>query len=357
MNNILKITIVFLLFAFASTALIGQARATFKTLPKSDREKAYIDSLEKVPYKWRFPILGAKIRKMGFDLPLPNGIMVNYIVGSQYITIDNLAVGLKNDPSSFINVDKIARFEEIKPFVNVFNIRYDVWIFPFLDIYALGGYVHSVTDVKLALPIKAEFTSIGNGPMVGWGFVLAGGFGPLFAEMDFNMAWTFMPQLFEPSLAKVFDIRVGHLFKFPKRPWSNFSIIVGAEWLKINPSSYGSADLSALSGGGGGGNSEKKEDLEDWYNELPEYKQDAVSDLYEAFQSSLSGEGDEFIYYTFDKKLYYPWSMTVGVNYQINARFILDAFYTFLGSRNQLVVGVNYRFGFKGKNFMEGVTL
>jgi hypothetical protein len=49
--------------------------------------------------------------------------------------------------------------------------------------------------------------------------------------------------------------------------------------------------------------------------------------------------------------------MTAGVNYQINHRYTLMAMYTFLGSREQLVLSFNYRFGFKGKNLMAGVNL
>jgi hypothetical protein len=81
-----------------------------------------------------------------------------------------------------------------------------------------------------------------------------------------------------------------------------------------------------------------------------------MREFYETLQGGLAGEGDKYLYYEFDKKLYYPWSMTVGINYQINRRYILDAIYTFLGSRNQLVIGFNYRFGFKGKNVLSGAN-
>jgi len=356
MNNVTKTIAALLMFGLISTATIGQ-NVMRKGLPLDSISKAYIDSVKKIPYEWHFPIMGDEIRKMGFDIPFPNGIMVNYVVGSQYISISNLSVGLHDDPDSFKNVDGIARFEQIKPFVNVINVRYDVWLLPFIDLYVLGGYVHSKTDIKLALPIQAEFTSESQGPMVGWGFVAAGGVGPLFAELDYNMVWTFVQQLDKPSKAQVFDIRVGHTFKFKKRPWSNISVLVGAEWLKLNAQSRGQADLTQMFGGGTGGDPEgQQEDLTDWYDELPQKQQETFREFYETFHSALGGEGDKYIYYDFDKKMPYAWSMTLGLNYQINHRYLLEAFYTFLGSRNQFQIGFNYRFGFKGKTILEGVT-
>jgi hypothetical protein len=194
-----------------------------------DQHKTYTDSLKATPYPWQFPILGAKLRKMGFDIPYPNGLMVNYVIGSQYITLDNLNVG--PSPDNLTNVDGLARFESIIPFVNVVNLRYNVWLFPFLNVYALGGYVHSVTDVNLALPFSSEFTSISNGPMAGWGIAAAAGVGPIFFSADYSMAWTFMPQLDGPSVAKVFDIRVGHTFYLNNYQASNISFLVGAQYL------------------------------------------------------------------------------------------------------------------------------
>jgi hypothetical protein len=46
--------------------------------------------------------------------------------------------------------------------------------------------------------------------------------------------------------------------------------------------------------------------------------------------------------------------MTLGANYQINHRWTINSIYTFLGSREQFIIGLNYRFGFKGKNLFVG---
>jgi hypothetical protein len=49
--------------------------------------------------------------------------------------------------------------------------------------------------------------------------------------------------------------------------------------------------------------------------------------------------------------------MTAGVNFQLSHRFQFNGIYTFPGSRKRLTVGVNDRFGFKGKNLLHGLTL
>jgi hypothetical protein len=315
--------------------------------------KAYTDSLKKAPYPYRLPILGEKLRKMGFDLPLPNGLMVNYIISSQDITLTNLSVGL--DPDNLTNVDGLARFESIKPLSNVINLRYDFWLLPFLDVYALGGFAKTATEVKLALPFSANFTAHGEGPMVGWGIAAGAGMGPLFLSTDYNMVWTFMPQLSAPALARAFDIRIGHVFHFPKRLQSNISVMVGAQWLKLSPYSLGKLDVSEKLGI----TPEKKEkaldELNNWYNGLPPNLQDDFSGFYDAMEGWLSNENDTYLYYEFNKSLAYPWSMTVGLNYQVNHRHTFAAIYTFLGSREQLVLSYNYRFGFKGKTLLSGV--
>ena len=352
MNKFTLYIIVGLTLILSSPILEGQ-NVTSKKM--GEKHSAYVDSLKATPYPWRFPILGDKIRKMGFDIPFPSGIMVNYVVGSQYITLDNLEVGLDRD--NLTNVDGLARFEHLKAAVNVINFRYDVWLLPFLNVYALGGYVNSDTDVKLALPFSANFTAHSKGPMAGWGLAAAAGFGPIFVSGDFNMAWTFMPQLEDPSVAKVYDLRAGHSFTFKNRKSSSLSIMIGAQHLKLNSYSVGSINLTDKSGI----TNERKEqalgELNDWYDGLPQNIQTDVEDFYDTMDGWLSNESDTYLYYTFNKKLYYPWSMTAGVNYQISHRHIVMALYTFLGSREQLVVSYNYRFGFKGKNIFAGLEL
>jgi hypothetical protein len=351
MNKLRKI-VLFFVFAFLLT-LTQQIEAqnySKRDVGASTKHKKYLDSVSKVKYPYRFPILGEKVRKLGFDIPLPNGIMVNYTYGSEDVIISNLAIGVH--PDELIDISEYAFFSSIKPSQNVVDVRYDVWVLPFLNFSILGGYVDSSTEVSLALPFEANFISKNSGPMVGWGFVAAAGFGPIFGTIDYNMAWTFMPRMDKPSLTKLFDIRVGHTVDFNQKRDMNLSFFIGAQNLKLSSSTIGYTNLDDLLGID---KPEMAEKLDNWYNGLTPEEQEKLGPIYNKIDDWLNG-GEDDLYYSFNKKLYHTWAMTLGLNYQINRRWMIEVIYTFLGSREQLTTGFNYRFGFKGKTILSGVT-
>jgi hypothetical protein len=99
------------------------------------------------------------------------------------------------------------------------------------------------------------------------------------------------------------------------------------------------------------------EQLDAWYGDLNDAEQEVFGGIYEGLSGWLNSPEPVSIYYSFQKRLYYPMSMTTGVNFQLSHRFQFNGIYTFLGSREQIVFGVNYRFGFRGKNLLRGMTL
>lgn len=354
MNKPKTVALLLLMFTLISPLLEAQ---NIMKKEVNIKYQAYTDSLKKVPYPWRLPIMGQKLRSRGFDLPYPNGIMVNMYFAKQYVTIENLAIGTEDDASTFTDVSNIIHFNSVTPRVVGANFRYDFWLLPFLDFYVMGGYVNSETHVDMELPFEMTFISHGKGPNIGWGTALAGGIGAFIFTADYNIIWTFLPQLTAPAIAQVMDIRVGHNFKFRNNPQSSISVLIGTQYQKLNSYNEGSVNLSELIGV----SPEEKENasgqLDDWYDELPQNQQNIFAGLYGNLNSWLSNEGDSFLYYSFNKKLHYPWSMTMGANYQINHRYTAMAMYTFLGSRVQLVLSFSYRFGIKGKNVLHGLTL
>lgn len=345
------LTLIILGLSILTSSLLAQNVITTKT---GSEYTKYIDSLKKEPYKWRFPILGDTIRKKGFDIPYPNGLTLQYAYTNMDITLNNLSVGFQDDPSGWIDVDSIATFNYIKPSTNAALIRYDVWILPFINIYGMVGYEETKTAIELGTPFVADFESDGKGAVLGWGVNLSAGVNSWFITGDYNQIWTFVPQLFDPAFSQQADIRLGHTFTFKKnRPWSNISVMAGGSWLKISSESQGSANLSELFGVGDN-KPEYLEKLNTWYNGLPPHLQDKFEPIYDKLEGWLSDDSDSLIYYGFNKKVPKPWSMTIGANYQINHRWDINTIYTFLGSRNQFTIGLNYRFGLKGKNMFAG---
>ncbi|TNJ44310.1 hypothetical protein KFZ70_03125 [Tamlana fucoidanivorans] len=321
----------------------------------SEEYQKYRDSLMETPYEWHFPILGSKLRKMGFDLPYPNGIGVNYAWSRQNINISNAYVGFDSD--NLIGIDGIARFRKIQADVNAVNVRYDFWLLPFLNFYGIAGRINSQTEINLGLPFDLTFNTNNNGTGIGWGTVVAGGVGPLVLSGDFTMVWTFMKNLDQPSKTIVLGGRGGYMFRFPKRPDRNLVVLVGAQYLGISKGGSGTVDLEKLVGITPEKKAAALNQLNDWYDELPDSEQEVLFPIYDGASRWLSSNEPVELKYRFDKTMYYPVSMSLGVNMQINKRYTFTGIYSFLGSRQQVVFGLGYRFGIKGNNFLSGLTL
>ena len=102
-----------------------------------------IDSLKNTEYPYALPIWGAKAAKMGFNLPYSAGIGVNYLWQESDLVLNDLMVGFNNGP--MYDLDEIVRFNNAKAAASAVNIRPDIWLFPFLNVYAILGqsqYIH-----------------------------------------------------------------------------------------------------------------------------------------------------------------------------------------------------------------------
>ena len=347
----MKKYIFYILINLVAFASFGQV----SNLSIDEIYKNYRDSISKSEYPWHLPVMGGKLREMGFDLPYPNGVNVTYGNSRQNLTLNDLKVGF--DPNDLVNVDGLARFQSIKANVNAYMARYDFYLLPFINFFALAGHIESTTNVHLKLPIDIQFQTQNAGTTVGWGMVVAGGIGPMVMTGNLVQAWTFVPSLDKPSNSIVVDGRVGYMHRFKRRPNRNIVFLVGTQYMGLNPQSEGSADLEKLVGITPEKKAEASEQLDAWYADLNDPQKEVFADIYEGLSSWLNNTEPASIYYQFQKRLYYPMSMTAGVNFQLSHRFQFNGIYTFLGSREQIVFGVSYRFGFRGKNYLRGMTL
>jgi hypothetical protein len=327
MNRNLYPLVIAISLVFLSTKALGQGSIPNAT--DDDDYKVYTDSLKNTPYPWQLPIMGSKLRKLGFDLPYPNGVMFNYARSIQDLTVWDLNVGFS--PNNLVNVDGIARFESIQADVSAYTLRYDFWLLPFLNVYAIGGRVLPTTYVKLTLPIELNFTVLSEGWSAGYGLVAAGGFGPIVVSADFTQAWTWIGETSEANSSIVANARVGHMFRFKHKPTSNVVVLVGAGYLGLNEQSGGDVNLLNLVGITTEDKQRASNQLDGWYNDLPAYEQEIFGGVYNGLSSFLNDDEAGTLYYEFKKKLYYPWSLSVGANYQINKRFQLTGIYSFLG--------------------------
>jgi hypothetical protein len=145
------------------------------------------------PYSRVLPFLADEAIKAWHELPLPFGAGVILTgLDNRKIDVSDVRVGLQNP------VQSVSQFVQLGSTSNVFNanFKFDAWLLPFLDVYALAGYVHneSTTDAIVSVPkpgprpgtitYQTEVSTELDGVVAGGGVALAGGYGPFFLVGD-----------------------------------------------------------------------------------------------------------------------------------------------------------------------------
>ena len=109
------------------------------------KNETLIDSLKSTEYPYALPILGAKAAARGYDLPYSAGIGVNYLWQESSVIIEDLFVGFNNGP--MYDLDEIIRFDDAIATANAINIRPDIWLLPFLNVYGLFSKARTSTEI------------------------------------------------------------------------------------------------------------------------------------------------------------------------------------------------------------------
>ncbi len=131
----------------------------------------------------------------GYELPLPFGVgLILTGIDDREIDVTDVRLGIEG------SADSVSDYATLGSSSTVFNgnLRFDTWLLPFLNVYAIVGYVHNESDtdihVTLAapgpLPGSVEYdttvqTSL-DGVVGGVGTTLAGGYKSFFAVLDYN---------------------------------------------------------------------------------------------------------------------------------------------------------------------------
>jgi hypothetical protein len=140
------------------------------------------DMPRSAPHWSGLPIWGAEAEARGYEIPLPFGIGITGYSARQPVNIQDLQLGRNKDPVSvknFLQIDKVDTSQK-----NV-SAKFDVLVFPFLDVYGLLGYTTGTTKGLVQVPgdpilgiieprvlqLNASF----SGPTYGAGFTLQGG--------------------------------------------------------------------------------------------------------------------------------------------------------------------------------------
>ena len=362
---------------FISAITYGQV-FTNKEVGKKNENLA--DSLKQSEYPYSLPIWGDKATKAGYSLPYSAGMSMQYFWQESLILIDNLYVGFNNGPTYYL--DGIVRFDQSKATASALTVRPDVWLFPFLNIYGILGKAQASTSVNFGVWVpdgpdgETEVFSTGtvvkfNTTTFGLGFTPTIGVGGGFMALDMNVAWTDVPQLDRPARSFVFGPRFGKNFKL-KKPERSIAVWVGGFRVNIQSGTSGSISLSEVFPEGGAEISAKidqgiakvedaQQQVETWWNSLTQQQQnnpinkakykkanavlDRASEILSAAEVAVDNIITSTVQYSMDKQVKDKWNFIVGSQFQLNKHIMFRLEYGFLGSRTQIMTGVQYRFG------------
>ena len=334
-------------------SILSTLSAQYSERKLSKKQQEYTDSIKKITYNHTFPILGQKAYKAGFDIPLPAGIMTNYFWAKQGLLIDNLQLGLKtnNHDIPLTPIDFIV-FGRNTAEASTFNVRPDIWVFPFLDVYGIFGYGKAITTVNLTSPIT--LTSIVEQDVSTAGFGVTGAFslGIVFFVLDGNWTWNKPEKLEKPVPVQTFSIRVGHNFQFKHKPQSNIAIWAGAMRARMGSGTVGEINLSdALPQSTWDKRDQIVNEYNTWYNALDPTKpadriKKEVADqvLTPIIQRIEALDGSAVIRYALDKSPTEEWNMIIGGQYQLNKRWAFRTEGGIVGDRKSILLSIQYRF-------------
>ncbi|MBP6680379.1 MAG: hypothetical protein KA166_04265 [Saprospiraceae bacterium] len=346
--------------------------------PVGEKSEPLVDSLKTTPYPYALPIWGAKATALGFDLPYSAGLSVNFLTQESELVLQNLVVGFNNGPQ--YNIDEIVRFNNATAKASALNIRPDIWVLPFLNVYAILGKVKTSTaiDASIYLPDTANvwspIASFGttakfDGTVFGLGLTPTMGVGGGWIALDMNFAWTDIEALDKPVKTFVFGPRFGKSFKF-KKPQNQIAIWAGGFRVQFSSETSGSLPLIELFPGADPQakvdqaiiNVETKQmNVDEWWSGLSTIEQanplnkakyetanralNTAGNLLNAADAALNDGEQATVQYSLDKGLKDAWNFIVGSQYQLNKHWMVRAEIGFLGSRKQFLTSLQYRFG------------
>ena len=315
-------------------SVVSSVRAQNPDLMLSQAERASILRT----YNNIFPILGRKAIERGFDLPKPLGLNLIGLYVDQNIAISNLGLSTGDNPIAPAN---FIGFGTNTSSVTTFNARADLWLFPFLNVYVIGGKAWANTTVEVTEPISFTSSVDQTGTYVGTGLTGAMGIKRFFLSADVNWTWTKLEKLEKAVNGRIFGLRFGRNLKIDQH--KRLAFWVGAMKVSIASETVGSINLSeAIPPETVDRIRDALETVEDeqWYQDLGPVQKGVVDEIVDRL---LAVDGSELkINYSIDKSIADPWNMLVGASFDFNKRWTVRSEAGFIG-RNSILLSAVYR--------------
>ena len=237
-----------------------------------------------------------------------------------------------------VDLSDLIVFDHLNSKVHAMNLRADLWVLPFLNLYAMGNWaIQSQTSVSISEPFSFDAGASQSGYGGGFGLTAAAGAWGFFGTIDLNWTWNKLQKLDQPVGTFLLTPRIG----------KNFGKLGGVEWIfwvgamrqVIEAGTRGEIRLSDAVGGGGNADGSFQQDLRAWYDALPPGRQAVVGGLVSRIQGN-----DPVVHYDLDKAVAYPWNVLIGTEIGLTPAWRIRAEVGFI-QRTQVIIGLNYRFG------------
>lgn len=274
---------------------------------------------------FELPFLKEEALALGHKLPPAYGISSGYMKVEQGVNIDSIGFsGLKflNKPIATDAIDITTT--QGQQMTEVFHIRADAWLLPFLNLYAIGGKVQGYSDTDISInkftlpsgteiPLPDSLTGLPfrldlDGYVYGAGVTVAGGTGNWFTLIDASYTKTDLTVIDGEISTFVLSPRLGYEFTVNQQP---LRLWIGAMYQDIDQFLTGQIN-----------------DLD-----LPS----EVKSLLDLVNRSGDGK------FEVNQHLTSPWNGIVGAQYQINHSLSLMTEWGF-GSRQSAMFTIEARF-------------
>ena len=140
------------------------------------------DAAAPQPHWSGLPIWGVEAQAKGYEIPYPFGVGITGYSARQPVNIHDLQLARNGPPVSVKNFLVINTVDTSQQNVSA---KFDVLVFPFLDVYVLGGYTAGTTKGLIQIPddpilgiIEPQIVQLNakfSGPTYGAGITLQGG--------------------------------------------------------------------------------------------------------------------------------------------------------------------------------------
>lgn len=303
--------------------------------PNAMEEDFEISSKESTERQWEYamPFMAQEVIDMGFELPFPYGVAVIYAKVRQDLTLKDLEVGANGNglkPIEFVS------FSDAEALNDSVQIKADMWLFPFMNIYAVVGAINGDANLDFTIdgngiieqsgidcskiinrPICQKLEnnhltiSLGNGTgdingestkysgyNVGIGTILAAGYKDWFIAMPITYVYSNIDVLDSTVETLNFSPRIGKTIDLADT--GTLSLFVGAGYLDVDMELTGAIDVG-------------------------------MGDL-DSIEYKIHQENSD------------KWNALAGVNWEPTKHWSFNLEAGFWGSRENIIMGLTYRY-------------